>query len=212
MSKALSRGKLKNSVVAIIRCTDRELAGKIARTAIQSGIKAIEITFTIENAAQLISELTKEFPRAMIGAGTVLEITQAEAAVAGGAEFIVTPCILEDIGRFCRERDVFCSMAATTANEVYHAYRLGSDVVKLFPGEFLSPALIKSLKGPFPFIDFMPTGGIDESNIKDWFAKGAFAVGAGGYLSRGINEDNLDILKERCGKLLGALGEGTGKA
>lgn len=205
MGKKETKERLKNSVVAIIRCEDSELAENIAITAIQSGITAIEVTYTVQGAAEVIANLRRNFPEALIGAGTVLETAQAAAALAQGAEFIVTPCIREEVGVYCREHGVFCSMAATTSTEVYNSHRAGSDVVKLFPGEFLSPSLIKALKGPFPFIDFMPTGGITHENIKEWFERGAFAVGAGGYLTKGITLDNLDLMRDRCRSLLQAL-------
>lgn len=205
MSKEAVKVKLRNSIIAVLRCKDVNLAMKMAETIINAGIKAIEVTFTVENAPKLIAKLKEKFPNAIIGAGTVLEINQAQDALKSGAEFIVCPCTLKEIGELCKKNDIFCSMAATTATEVYNSYTLGSDVVKLFPGEFLLPSIIKSFKAPFPFIDFMPTGGIDDKNIKEWFSKGAFAVGAGGYLIKNINEDNLEVLTERCTKLLLAM-------
>ena len=205
MGKVETKKRLKNNVVAIIRCQDPELAENLAKTVIQCGIEAVEVTFTVQGAGDVIARLRKDCPQALIGAGTVLEKAQVKEALDKGAEFVVTPCIIEEIGVMCRDLDVFCSMAATTSSEVYHSYRAGSDVVKLFPGEFLSPSLIKALRGPFPFIDFMPTGGITPTNIKEWFNNGALAVGAGGYLTQGITSDNLGLLRERCSKLLNSL-------
>lgn len=204
MSKNSIKEKLKNSIIAVLRCKDVNLAKSMAKTMINAGVNAIEVTFTIDNAAELIKELKSQCPNAIIGAGTVLDKHQAELAINNGADFIVCPCIIEEVGQLCKERDVFCSMAGTTATEVYKAYCAGSDVVKLFPGEFLRPSIIKSLKAPFPFIDFMPTGGITHENVKEWFNTGAIAVGAGGYLTKGISEENLDLLEERCKKLIQA--------
>jgi 2-dehydro-3-deoxyphosphogluconate aldolase/(4S)-4-hydroxy-2-oxoglutarate aldolase len=95
-------------------------------------------------------------------------------------------------------------MGAATPTEAFNSYRLGSDVVKLFPGEFINPGLIKGIKAPMPFIEMMPTGGVDHNNIKTWFEKGAFAVGVGSYLTKDIDETNLDTLKARCELLINA--------
>jgi len=205
MNKIETKERLRNKIVAVIRCSDITLAEKISKTAIKAGIDAIEVTFSVENAGELINKLKKDFPKAIIGAGTIVNREQAETALQSGAEFIVSPCIVSEVGKLCSEKDVFCSMSGTTSTEAYNSYILGSDVVKLFPGEYLSPNIIKSLKAPFPYIDFMPTGGVSDKNIKQWFEAGAFAVGAGGYLLKGINEENLDILEERCKKLIEAM-------
>ncbi|TDT62886.1 2-keto-3-deoxy-phosphogluconate aldolase [Fonticella tunisiensis] len=166
----------------------------ISKTIINSGIDALEVTFTVKGAPELIKELKAESSGVIIGAGTVLTVVQAEDALKAGADFIVSPCIIEEVGAFFRERGIFCSMAAGTSTEVYNSYNHGSDVVKLFPGEYMNPGIIKAIKAPMPFIDIMPTGGVDHKNIKSWFDNGAFAIGVGGYLTKNIDENNLDIL------------------
>src|SRR5699024_8127965 len=96
------------------------------------------------------------------------------------------PCVVEEVGAYCKEHDIFCSLGAATPTEALHSYRAGSDVVKLFPGDCLSPKMMKGIKAPMPFIDMMPTGGVDDTNVKEWFQAGAFATGFGGYLTKGI--------------------------
>ena len=95
-------------------------------------------------------------------------------------------------------------MGAATPTEAYESYMAGSDVVKLFPGDCLSPKMIKNIQTPMPFIQIMPTGGVDDTNVKNWFESGAYAAGFGGYLTKGITSENLDLLKERCEKLIEA--------
>lgn len=205
MDKQKAKDLLKNKIIAVIRIEDFSTAKLVCNTILQSEINALEITFTVKNAPKLIKELKQENPNALIGAGTVLEAAQAKEALENGADFIVSPCIVEEVGAFCKEHNIFCSMGAGTATEVLNSYKCGSDVVKLFPGEFISPNFVKSIKGPLPFIDIMPTGGVDHNNIKEWFEKGVFAVGVGGYLTKGINETNLDVLRSRCETLINAL-------
>ncbi len=204
MDKIVVKEKLRNKIIAVIRCDNFEMAKLISKTIIESGITALEITFTVKGAPKLIKELKSENPDALIGAGTVLTIDEADDALKSGADFIVSPCTIVEIGSFCRENNIFCSMAAATSTEAFNSYKNGSDVVKLFPGEFIDSRIIKSIKAPMPFLDMMPTGGVDHNNIKAWFDNGAFAVGVGGYLTKGIDETNLDILKARCEKLINA--------
>jgi 2-dehydro-3-deoxyphosphogluconate aldolase/(4S)-4-hydroxy-2-oxoglutarate aldolase len=204
MNKQITKEKLRNKIIAVIRCEDAEKAKLISKTIIESGIDVLEVTFTVKDATKLIKELKVENPKAVIGAGTVLTIEQAEEALNSGADFIVSPCTIEEVGAFCREHNIFCSMAAATSTEAYNSYKYGSDVVKLFPGEYINPGIIKGIKAPMPFIDMMPTGGVDNNNIKTWFDNGAFAVGVGGHLTKGINETNLDVLRARCERLINA--------
>ena len=198
--KKLMKGKL----IAVIRGNDLEEAKLICKTLIESGITTLEITFSLPSAEKLIKELKSEMPDALIGAGTVLNKGQAELAVANGADFIVSPCIVEEVGTYCKEKDIFCSMGAATPTEAYKSYLAGSDVVKLFPGDCLSMNMIKGIKAPMPFIEMMPTGGVDDKNVKEWFKSGAYSIGFGGYFTKGINSSNLDILRERCKKLIDA--------
>ena len=195
---------LKGKLIAVIRGKDLEEAKLICKTIIDSGITTLEITFSLPSAEKLIKELKREAPNVLIGAGTVLNRGQAELAVENGADFIVSPCIVNEVGEYCKEKNVFCSMGAATPTEAYNSYLSGSDVVKLFPGDCLSVKMIKGIKAPMPFIEMMPTGGVDDKNVKEWFENGAYAIGFGGYLTKGINSSNLDLLKERCETLINA--------
>ncbi len=204
MNKNQAKDIIKGKLIAVIRHEDLDTAKVICHTIMESGIDTLEITFSVNHAEKLISELKKELPEAIVGAGTVLSRKQAELAVENGADFIVSPCIVEEVAEYCRENDVFCSLGAATPTEVFRAYKLGCDVVKLFPGDCLSPNMIKGIKAPMPFVELMPTGGVDETNVKTWFKSGAYAAGFGGYLTRGIDKTNLDLLRERCEKLIAA--------
>lgn len=205
MNKEEVKSCIKGKLIAVIRGSDLVEAKLICKTIVESGIKTLEITFSLPSAEKLIKELKAELPDALIGAGTVLNKEQAELAISNGADFIVSPCLVEEVGAYCKEKDIFCSMGAATPTEVYNSYLAGSDVVKLFPGDCIPMNMIKGIKAPMPFIEMMPTGGVDDNNIKAWFANGAFSVGFGGYLTKGINSSNLDILRERCKILINAI-------
>lgn len=204
MNKLEAKKAMKGKLIAVIRIEDPKEAKTICKTIVEAGIDTLEITFSVKDAEKLILDLKRELPNAIIGAGTVLSKEQAALAHKNGADFIVSPCIVEEVGSYCKEHDIFCSLGAATPTEAWRSYQAGSDVVKLFPGDCLSPKMIKGIKAPLPFIDMMPTGGVDDTNVKEWFASGAFAAGFGGYLTKGINLDNLDELTKRCEKLLKA--------
>lgn len=204
MNKFDVKKNLHKSIIAVIRCKDQQLAEEMVKTIIQNGIKAIEVTYTVVGAGELISRLKKAHPDCLIGAGTVLNLAQAEEAYNNNADFIVCPCIVEEVAEFCKEKGIMLSLGASTATELLKAYKMGADIIKLFPGDTFKPSIIKAFKGPFPFADLMPTGGVSDKNIKEWFDNGAFAVGAGGYLTKGIDFNNMSVLKDRINKLIEA--------
>lgn len=204
MNKEEVKIAIKGKLIPVVREENRKLAKILCRTLVESGIEVLEITFSVNGAEKLIRELREELPSAIIGAGTVLSEKQVKLAVQNGAQFVVSPCIVEEVGEYCKKNEIFCSLGAATPTEVFKAYKLGCDVVKLFPGNCISPKMIKGIKAPMPFIEIMPTGGVDDKNIKEWFEAGAYAAGFGGYLFNGIDESKLDVLKERCRILIEA--------
>lgn len=206
MTRQEVKAHIKGKLIAVIRNEDESFAKRICHTITESGIDILEVTFSVKNAHRLIADLKKELPGILIGAGTVLNRGQAKLAYESGADFIVAPCVIEEVAAYCKEKEIFFCLGAATPTEVLHAYNLGSEVVKLFPGDCIPKEMIKAIKAPMPFIEIMPTGGVDDSNIKDWFDYGAYAVGIGGYLTKGITNLNLHELKDRCRKLIQAKG------
>jgi 2-dehydro-3-deoxyphosphogluconate aldolase/(4S)-4-hydroxy-2-oxoglutarate aldolase len=114
--------------------------------------------------------------------GTLTDPAQAVSAQAAGAQFLVSPISEPALVQAMAATGLLTMAGALTPTEVLSAYRNGSDVVKIFPGSLGGPAYIKALKGPFPYIPMMPTGGVNADNLKDWFAAGVVAVGAGSEL------------------------------
>lgn len=170
-------------VLAVIRGPSQELTLKMVAALVKGGIQGIEITFTTPEPLIVVKSLQKEFGSDIIlGMGTLTKGEQAAAAVSAGATFLVSPHTDDDLAAAMVATGMPVMMGALSPSEVMKAWELGSDVVKLFPGSLGGPAYMKSLKGPFPEIPMMPTGGVSKENIKDWFAAGAFAVGAGSNL------------------------------
>jgi 2-dehydro-3-deoxyphosphogluconate aldolase/(4S)-4-hydroxy-2-oxoglutarate aldolase len=118
----------------------------------------------------------------LLGMGTLTTIQHVEQAVEAGARFIVSPHCEERLAQAMIATDLVTMIGAFTPSEIMKAHRLGSDIVKLYPGSLGTPAYLKSLHAPFPDIPIMPTGGVSVDNVKEWFDAGAFAVGAGSSL------------------------------
>lgn len=184
MNKQETLARLKEiGLVAVIRGPSPELTIKMVEALIAGGVTGIEITYSTPNAAEVAKSLKAAFEdRIMLGMGTLTRPEQAEEAKSAGARFIVSPICEAELGRAMVTSGLATMIGALTPTEVYQAYCLGSDVVKIFPGSLVGPAYIKALKGPFPQIPMMPTGGVSKENVGEWFAAGVFGVGAGSEL------------------------------
>ena len=206
MTKQEALAALRGQCVTLIRFDDFETAKAVSHAVAEAGIGALEITFTVKDAPRLIRELNEEFgDSVVVGAGTVMSADQVELAYENGADFITSPCILPEVGAACKRLDLLCSMGAQTVNEAYQSHLAGSDLIKLFPGSSIDPDFIAAVKAPLPYLEFLPTDGVDYSNISQWFASGAYAVGIGSYLTSGIDKDHLAEVASRCKLLLNAI-------
>lgn len=170
-------------VLAVLRGPSPDLTIKMVAALIEGGVTGIEITFSTPNAAGVVRSLDQEFGSdILLGMGTLIVPSQVEEAVEAGAKFLVSPHTEESLASAMAGCGLPVMMGALTPSEVMQARAYGSDVVKVFPGSLGGPAYMKALKGPFPDIPMMPTGGVNEKNLGDWFSAGAFAVGAGSNL------------------------------
>ena len=165
-------------VVAVVRAERVADAKGVASTLAAAGIRCVEFTLTIPGALRAISEAASH---AVVGAGTVLEREQARRAVEAGARFVVSPACVPELGPTCRELGVPLFLGAYTPTEVVEATRAGATAIKLFPAG--GPPYLKQLRGPFPDVAFMPSGGVDERNARGYLEAGAVAVYAGSGLA-----------------------------
>jgi len=178
----------RTGVVAVIRAASVDAALACSHALVRGGVTGIEITFSTPGAADAIARARRELPNALIGAGTVLDRASLEAACDAGALFLVSPHTDEQLLDAARERHVPFLAGALTPTEVVRAWQAGAACVKLFPGSVVGPSYVKALRGPLPHIPLMPTGGVDEKNLGEWFAAGVVAVGMGGALATGTPE------------------------
>jgi 2-dehydro-3-deoxyphosphogluconate aldolase/(4S)-4-hydroxy-2-oxoglutarate aldolase len=160
-----------------------EAALMVARAAHRGGLRLIEVTFAVPEAAQVISILREELADSLVGAGTTLQASQARAAARAGAQFIVAPDTNPEVVKVARESSILVCPGAATPTEITTALRLGAQMVKLFPASLLGgPAYLRALRDVLPHARLVPTGGVTVANAAQYLAAHAFAVGMGGTL------------------------------
>ncbi|UKY54178.1 bifunctional 4-hydroxy-2-oxoglutarate aldolase/2-dehydro-3-deoxy-phosphogluconate aldolase [Streptomyces inhibens] len=170
-------------VVAVLRAPSADRAVRAVDALVAGGITGIEITYSTPDAADAIREIDRRYGAGVqLGAGTVRTASQAKEAVAAGARFLVSPGTDPSLAEAMLDTGAAAFFGALTPSEVITAVRLGAHAVKVFPASLGGPGYLASLRGPFPDVPFMPTGGVRADNIGHWLRSGAVAVGAGSEL------------------------------
>lgn len=184
----------KESLVVVVRGNSIEQAFETVKACYKGGIKLMEITFTVPNAEKLIAKIAKEYKNTdmVIGAGSVMNVETAKLAIENGASFIVSPNVNLEIQKYLESINVAYTPGIFTPTEAAIAMDGGANVLKLFPGNIAKPSGLKALKGPYPNIEIMPTGGVSYDNLYDWFKAGAIAVGAGSNLTKKAKLNDFD--------------------
>lgn len=196
-------------MVPVVRTATAEGAIKAIEAIYAGGVRAAEITMTVPGAIKALEKVADLFgDRIVLGAGTVLDPETARACMLAGAQFFVTPSLkLSTIEMVKRYSKVICP-GALTPTEVITAWDAGADIVKIFPcGNLGGPKYIKALKGPFPHIDMIPTGGVNLETAGEFLKAGACAVAVGGELvdAKTIKEGRFDIIEERTRQYVAAI-------
>ena len=185
MTKAQVLDTLKaGGIIPVIRADSADSAVRISEALLTGGIRTLEITMTVPDALTAMRRVIERLGRdVLLGAGTVTDARTAAEALDAGARFLVSPCVVTDVIRVAVERDVPMLPGALTPSEVFTAHSLGGDIIKIFPASAVGgPTYIKALKGPFPSIEFCPTGGVNLDTIGEFVKAGCVAVGVGGEL------------------------------
>jgi 2-dehydro-3-deoxyphosphogluconate aldolase / (4S)-4-hydroxy-2-oxoglutarate aldolase len=176
-------------VVPVFYHSDLELCKNVVKACYDGGIRVFEFVNRGDFAHELFSELNKyalkELPGMILGAGSLVEAGTTALYIQAGANFIVSPLLNEDMAKVCNRRGVAWSPGCGTISEISKAQELGAELVKLFPAsEIGGPSFVKAVKGPMPWTNIMPTGGVDttEANLKGWFSAGVTCVGMGSNL------------------------------
>ncbi len=170
-------------VIGILRGYSMDQVKKIVQHSGKGGLRNIEITMNSENATDLI-RLTRETgqEKMNVGAGTVCTLKDLDSALAAGATFIVTPIVNSDVIQACKKEGVPVIAGGFTPTEIFNAWQLGANMVKLFPANRFGPAYLKDITGPLNHIKLVPTGGVNLENFREYKQNGAYGFGVGSPL------------------------------
>jgi 2-dehydro-3-deoxyphosphogluconate aldolase/(4S)-4-hydroxy-2-oxoglutarate aldolase len=187
-------------VVAVVRADNKEVAINISKACIEGGIPAIEVTFTVPGAEDVIKALDEAFDNdsLIVGAGTVLDSETARIAILKGAKYIVSPGFDLETAKLCNRYQVPYMPGCLTISEIIHAMEAGVDIVKLFPGSAFGPSYVKAIKGPIPQANVMPTGGVSLDNVDAWIKNGVVAIGVGGQLTGPAKKGDYEGVKKNA--------------
>ena len=173
-------------VVPVVVLDDAKDAEPLAKALVEGGLPCAEVTFRTEEAAESIRIMTEVYPDMLVGAGTVLTTDQVDKAVESGAKFIVSPGFDPEIVDYCIEKNIPVFPGCISPSEVAQAVKRGLKVVKFFPAEQSGGlAMIKAMAAPYNMLKFMPTGGINTKNLKDYLACDKILCCGGSWLVKG---------------------------
>lgn len=173
-------------VVPVVVLNDAKDAAPLAKALCEGGLACAEVTFRTEAAEQSIKIMTEQFPDMLVGAGTVLTVEQVDRAVKAGAKFIVSPGFDPEIVDYCLEKDIPVFPGCITPSEVAQAVKRGLNVIKFFPAEQAGGvAMIKAMAAPYTTVKFMPTGGINTSNLEQYLSCDKIVCCGGSWMVKG---------------------------
>jgi len=189
-------------VVPVVRAKSTNDAMKIVYAIKEGGINTVEITMTIPGAIGVMEEVAKKFgDEVLLGAGTVLDAETARTSILAGAEFVVSPCLNEDLIRICKRYAKMVIPGAMTPTEILKAWEMGADIVKVFPaGNLGGPEYIKAIKAPLPQILLNPTGGVNLENAAEFIRAGASIISVGSALvdKKAVAEGKFEVLTSKA--------------
>ena len=197
-------------IVPVVVLNDSKDAAPLADALCEGGLACAEVTFRTEAAADAIRIMTKKHPEMMVGAGTVLTIKQVDEAIAAGARFIVSPGLNPAIVKYCIEKNIPITPGVATPSEMEQAIELGLNLVKFFPAEPSGGlAMINAVAAPYTMLKFMPTGGINPNNVRDYLNNDKIFACGGSWMVKGnlINDGDFDKIKELTREAVGIVKE-----
>ena len=186
-------------VVPVVVLNDVKDAAPLAKALVEGGLPCAEVTFRTDAAAESIRIMTEAYPDMLVGAGTVLTTEQVDKAVEAGAKFIVSPGFDPEIVDYCIEKNIPVFPGCATPSEVAQAVKRGLKVVKFFPAEQAGGlAMIKAMAAPYNMLKFMPTGGINTKNLKEYLACDKILCCGGSWMVKGdmVEAGEFDKIKK----------------
>lgn len=201
-------------IIATLRAPHREGALAAAEAMFASGITALEVTYSTPDVVGVLKAVADRFGDDLyLGVGTLISPDQVEESAEAGAQFFVSPGFDAEVYGAIRGVGGFAMIGGFTPTEVQTLIKHEVDVVKYFPGSIAGPAGLKALRGPFPQADYIPTGGVNAGNIKEWLDAGALAVGAGSDLlpAAALQSADADALRRKGEEFAAALRAARGE-
>ena len=194
-------------VIALIRAENSDGLLDCPKALADGGLTSIELTMTTPGAIRMLEKATSELPDFLFGLGTVLDAETARMGILSGARFVVTPALRPDVITLCKRYSIPIFSGALTPTEVVNAWEAGADAAKIFPAEFFGPAYIKSLKGPLPHVEMVPTGGVTAENVGEFIKAGAYATAAGSSLveAKALKEKNWAAITAKAKAFVAAV-------
>ena len=173
-------------LVPVVVLNDVKDAVPLAGALMEGGLPVAEVTFRTDAAEESIREISKAYPDMLVGAGTVISTEQVDRAVAAGAKFIVSPGFDAEVVDYCLAKNIPVYPGVVTPSEVMQAVKRGLKVVKFFPAaQYGGVDTIKALAAPFPQVKFMPTGGVNLKNLKDYLSCDKIVACGGSWMVKG---------------------------
>ena len=201
-------------IVPVVVLDDAKDAAPLAKALCEGGLPCAEVTFRTAAAEESIRIMSEQFPEMLVGAGTVLTTEQVDRAVAAGAKFLVSPGLNPRIVKYCVEKGILITPGCANPSDIEQALENGLDVVKFFPAE---PAgglkMIKAMAAPYVGVKFMPTGGINQNNVKDYLAYDRILACGGSWMVKGdmVAAGEFDKIKELAAEAVEIVKESRGK-
>lgn len=201
--------KMKESgMIPVFNHPNLEVCKSVVKACYNGGLRVFEFTNRSKGAYDVFIELrkfaNKELPGMLIGVGSIIDAKTSKKFIDAGANFIVSPALVEEMAGICQNEDVAWSPGTGTLTEIVKAYKMGADIIKLFPGSQVGgPGFAKAALAPLPFLQLMPTGGVspDRENLTAWFNAGVVCVGMGSklfpkdWISKGEFEKLTELVK-----------------
>ena len=186
-------------IVPVVVLNDSKDAEPLADALCEGGLACAEVTFRTEAAAESIKIMSEKHPEMLVGAGTVLTVEQVDEAVAAGAKFIVSPGLNSEVVKYCLDKNIAITPGVVTPSEMEQAIELGLNIVKFFPAEpSVGLSMIKAVSAPYTMLKFMPTGGINPGNVKEYLKSDKIFACGGSWMVKGdlVDAGDFDKIKE----------------
>ena len=197
-----------DGAIAVVRLNDLSKAVPLTEALVAGGVRAVEFTFTNPTAAEAIAAASAALgPRALIGAGSVLDAETARVAILAGARFVVTPTVSAATIELCNRYGVATTIGALTPTEILTAWQAGATYVKVFPANLGGPRYLRDVLGPLPQLKLIPTGGVDVDNAGEFIRAGAVAVALGSNLvdARSVATEDWETITARAQAIVDAV-------